>query len=113
MKDEKLYVIHILESIQRVESYTAEGKEAFFKDTRSQDAVLRNLHTMSESTQRLSSELKAKHPEVDWRSIGAFRNVLVHDYLGINMSRVWNIVETVLPDFKRTVETILEEMGGK
>ena len=98
MKDEKLYVIHILESIQRVESYTAEGEEAFFKDTRSQDAVLRNLHTLSESTQRLSSELKAKYPEVDWRSIGAFRNVLVHDYLGINMSRVWNIVETVLPD---------------
>ena len=48
---------------------------------------------LSESTQRLSDGLKEAHPEVDWRGISGFRNVLVHDYLGINLIRVWEIVE--------------------
>ncbi len=55
-----------------------------------QDAVLRNLHTLTESTQRISENLKKKHPEVEWKSIAAFRNVLVHDYLGIDIDRIWH-----------------------
>ena len=54
MKDDRLYLIHVHESITRIEEYTAEGREAFFADTRTQDAVLRNLQTLAESTQRLS-----------------------------------------------------------
>ncbi len=65
MKDEKLYVVHILECVQRIENYTVGGKKAFFDDIKSQDAVLRNLHTLAESTQRLSEDLKAKYPEID------------------------------------------------
>lgn len=88
MKDDHLYLIHIRECLERIEQYTAEGTTAFFADTRTQDAVLRNLQVMAESTQRLSEELKAKHPAVDWRNIAGFRNVLVHDYLGVNLVRV-------------------------
>jgi len=73
-----------------------------------QDAVLRNLHTLSESTQRLSDALKVHYPEVDWTSIAAFRNVVVHDYLGIDLPRVWDIVERDLPDLKRAISTMLE-----
>jgi uncharacterized protein with HEPN domain len=73
-----------------------------------QDAVLRNLHTLSESTQRLSDALKDQHPEVDWTSIAAFRNVVVHDYLGIDLPRTWDIVERDLPDLKCTIGTMLE-----
>jgi len=93
MKDDRLYLVHILECIDRIERYTAEGKEAFMADEKTQDAVLRNLQVLSESIQRLSAGLKATHPEVDWRGISGFRNVLVHDYLGINLIRVWEIVE--------------------
>ena len=84
MKDDRLYLIHITECIERMERYTATGRAAFFADTMVQDAVLRNLHTLSESTQRLSDALKVRHPEVDWPSIAAFRNVIVHDYLGVD-----------------------------
>lgn len=75
MKDDRLYLVHVLECIDRIERYTAEGKEAFMADERTQDAVLRNLQVLSESTQRLSEDLKADHPEVDWRGISGFRNV--------------------------------------
>jgi len=77
MKDDQLYLIHIIERIERIEQYTSEGRDTFLADTKTQDAVLRNLHTLSESTQRISDNLKTKHPEVGWRSIAAFRNVVV------------------------------------
>jgi uncharacterized protein with HEPN domain len=113
MKDNRLYLIHILECISRIEKYTSEGKDAFLRDTRTQDAVLRNLQILSQSTQRLSSDLKAAHPGVSWDRIGGFRNLLVHEYLGINMLRVWEIVEHHLPALKKQVAAILDELGGQ
>ena len=74
-----------------------------------QDAVLRNLQTMSESTQRLSEALKAMHPEMEWERIVAFRNVLVHDYLGIDLERIWEIIQRDVPEFKRAVAPMLPE----
>jgi uncharacterized protein with HEPN domain len=110
VKDDRLYLIHVRESIGRIKEYTAEGREAFFADTRTQDAVLRNLQTLAESTQRLSANLKAARPEVDWRGISGLRNILVHDYLGINLVRVWEIVERDLPVLNGQIETLLR--GG-
>lgn len=107
MKDNRLYLIHIREYIARVEEYTAGGREAFFADTRTQDAVLRNLQTLAESTQRLSADLRSAHPEVDWRGISGLRNILVHHYLGINLVRVWEIVERDLPVLKEQIEILL------
>ena len=72
-----------------------------------QDAVLRNLQTMTESTQRLSDTLKAAHPDVEWRRIIAFRNVLVHDYLGIDLERVWEIIQRDVPTFKGDISAML------
>jgi uncharacterized protein with HEPN domain len=108
LRDDRLYLIHIAECIERIERYTAPGHGAFLSDTMIQDAVLRNLHTLSESTQRLSGALKDQHPEVDWTSIAAFRNVVVHDYLGIDLPRIWDIVERDLPTLKRVIDVILE-----
>lgn len=88
MKDDRLYLIHIQECIERVERYTAGGRAVFLSDTMIQDAVLRNLHTLSESTQRLSDIRTMGHPEVDWASIAAIRNVVVHDYLGLDLPRI-------------------------
>ena len=64
---------------------------------------------MSESTQRLSEALKAMHPEVEWERIVAFRNVLVHDYLGIDLERLWEIIQRDVPPFKRAIATMLQE----
>jgi len=82
VKDDQLYLVHILDCILRIERYTTDGRDAFFRGTKTQDAVLRNLQTLAESVQRLSQRLKASRTETDWRSIAAFRNVAVHGYLG-------------------------------
>lgn len=110
MKDDRLYLIHILESIERVEEYTSEGLEQFLSDKKTQDAVLRNLQILAESTQRISPELKNAHSEIDWRGISGFRNVLVHDYLGVNLITVWGIIEGPIKDLKKRMNEVLEGM---
>lgn len=110
MKDDRLYLIHVRECIERIEQYTLGGKDTFFTDVKTQDAVLRVLQTLAESTQRISDALKASHPEVDWRNISAFRNVVVHGYLSIDLQRIWDIVESDLPDLKAKIEAISLEL---
>ena len=112
MRDDSVYLVHVGECIARVEEYTRDGRAAFFADRRTQDAVLRNLHTLAESTQRVSEALKARHPEVDWRGIAGFRNVLVHDYLGVDLQQAWDVVERDLPDLKSKLAAILREIRG-
>ena len=72
-----------------------------------QDAVLRNLQTMTEATGRLSDHLKAGHPDVEWERIAAFRNVLVHNYMGVDLERTWEILQRDVPRLKRAVEDML------
>jgi len=109
VKDDKLYLLHIKEAIEWIEEFTKAGETEFFEDRKTQDAVLRNLHTLSESTQRLSDELKESYPEVDRRTIAAFRNVVVHDYLGVDLDRIWDILEDDLPNLKLKIGNILDE----
>ena len=75
MKEDSVYLNHILDCIARIETDLAEGYESFMASTTHQDAVLRNLQVLAESTQHLSSETKASQPEIDWREIAAFLQV--------------------------------------
>ena len=93
MKDERLYLTHILECIERVRRYTAQGAEAFFADEMAQDATLRNLQILAESCTRLPQTLRDSRPEIDWRGIAGFRNAVVHDYLKIDLELVWKVIQ--------------------
>lgn len=108
MKDDKLYLIHISECIERIDSYL-EGidEEGFTKSSLVQDAVVRNLQVMAESTQRLSDRLKEMQPDIDWKRIAGFRNILVHDYLGVDVERVWNIIKNEIPALKKAVHEMM------
>jgi uncharacterized protein with HEPN domain len=108
MKDDRLYLIHIKECIERIESYIGNtGKSEFLKSTFMQDAVIRNLQVLAESTQRLSEEAKDSRQDIDWYKIAGFRNILVHDYLGLDLDAVWNIVVNELPVLKKAVDEML------
>ncbi len=107
MKDDRVYLLHILECIRRIEEDTVRGKASFLSSHTLQDAALRNLQTLAESTQRLSDGVKTRYPQIEWHRIAAFRNILVHDYLGIDIERVWEITQRDVPELKRTVTEIL------
>jgi uncharacterized protein with HEPN domain len=112
MKSDKFYLVYILECLARINEFTEAGKDAFMGSHLIQDAVLRNLHTLTESTLRLSEGLKNSSSDVAWKEIAKFRNVVVHDYLGVNLERVWKIVENDLPVLERQVRAILDDLGG-
>ena len=108
MKDDAVYLHHIAECIRRINIIAAEGHNSFSSSSTLQDATLRNLQTMSEATQRLSDTIKSENPNVEWSKISAFRNVLVHNYLGIDLDLIWKIVENDLMDLKYTVAELLK-----
>jgi uncharacterized protein with HEPN domain len=107
VKDDSVYLRHILEAVRRIEQNTAEGKDVFFASHTLQDATLRNLQTMAEATQRLSPECRAHAPHVDWRALAGFRNILVHNYLGIDLEQIWKAIQQDVPGLKTAVTTLL------
>lgn len=100
---DQVLLLHIQDSIERIQEYTR-GDQATFMDSRMvQDAVIRNLQTLAESTQRLSDSLKADEPDIPWRDIAGFRNVLTHGYLGLDTQLVWSVIEQDLPGLAQAV----------
>ncbi len=107
MKDDAVYLNHILDCVHRIEEDIAEGRVHFMALHTVQDAVLRNLQVLAESAGRLSDSIKTTQPDIEWREISAFRNVLVHDYLGIDLVTIWDITQSDIPRLKHAVITML------
>jgi len=111
VKDDRVYVQHILRCISRIQEYTRGGREAFFSSSLIQDAVIRNLQTLAESTKRLSEGVKSQHPGVDWKALSGFRNVLVHDYMGVDLEYVYRAISRDMPRLKVACCEILKSLG--
>jgi len=94
---------HIEECLARIHEYTGAERARFDSSRLVQDAVIRNLQTLAESSQLLSSEIKASEPHIPWRDLGGFRNVIVHGYLGIDLQAIWLVVAQDLPALAEAV----------
>lgn len=110
MKDDKLFLIHILERIKLIEEYTESGRETFIQSQMIQDAVMRNFEIIGEAVRNLSETLRQKYPDVEWQQIASFRNFLIHVYWAVDNERVWGIVQNNLPPFKVQIAAILKTL---
>ena len=108
MKDDRLYLEHIAEAIRRTLEYTTEGEEVFRLDAKTQDAVLRNLQIIGEAAKKVSPGTVARHPSVPWGSMAGLRDRVVHDYFGVSLDIVWDVVANHLPQVAREVRRLLE-----
>lgn len=99
--------------MERIREYTAGDRARFEASRLVQDAVIRNLQTLTESSQRLSEGIKATEPQVPWRELSGFRNVIVHGYLGIDLVAVWLVVELDLPPLAAALERLLVRAGDR
>jgi uncharacterized protein with HEPN domain len=95
------YLEHMLRAAEAIRRSTAGGRERFLADEDAFDAGLRRLHTIAESTQRLSAGLKDRHPEIPWVRIAGFRNRIVHAYMDVDPDLVWSVIQDELPALVR------------
>jgi uncharacterized protein with HEPN domain len=106
---DRAYLEHIQECVRRIEENAESGRDAFLSSHTLQDAVLRHLQTLPEATQRLSDPLKESHTEIEWAQIAAFRNILVHDCLGVDIEQIWQIIRRDIPKLKASIVSMLSE----
>lgn len=95
------YLEHILHAAEAIGRSAAGGRERFLADEDAFDAGLRRLHTIAESTQRLSTGLKDRHPEIPWARIAGFRNRIVNAYMDVDPDLVWSVIQDELPALVR------------
>ena len=109
-RDSRVYLDDILGAIGKIKRST-EGlsKQAFAGDEKTLDAVVRNLEVIGEAVKRLPAELRAREPGIDWPTIGGLRDVLIHQYFGIDVDILWDIIENKLPALEVSVRTLLRE----
>ncbi|HYU31182.1 MAG TPA: DUF86 domain-containing protein [Thermoanaerobaculia bacterium] len=103
----------ILEALRRARSYTAgQSYEQFLVDTKTQDAVIRTLEILGEATKKISPALRESHPDIPWKGMAGVRDKLIHDYFGVNLDIVWQIVRDQLPALAEKVAAALEDESG-
>ena len=110
MRNQKLYLDDILEAAKRIEKYIKGMTfERLKKNTLVIDGVVRNLEIIGEATKNIPAPIKEQHPEVEWKKIAGLRDILAHEYFGIDLEVVWDIVKNKLPALKAQVRQILNK----
>ena len=107
LKDYKLYLDDILDAIRWIEKYTKGlSYSQFIQRKIVSDAVIKNLEIIGEAVKRLPLDVKMLHPEVDWKKIAGFRDILIHEYAAVDLSIVWDVVKNKLPSLNQLVKKI-------
>ena len=108
-KDNLVYVRHILDAISAIQSYT-EGMNfrKFKEDPKTIDAVVRQFEIIGEASSKIPPQIRARYASVPWKSIIGLRNILIHDYMGIDIKRVWQVIKKELHPLKNERSSILD-----
>jgi uncharacterized protein with HEPN domain len=106
-KDPRIYLAQILERIERIEDFTDGGRDEFFSDLMVQDAVVRNFEVIGEAAKRVPDDYRAAHPDLPWRALAGLRDVLIHQYEGVSLVKVWDTIEHDLPGLKAAILALL------
>jgi uncharacterized protein with HEPN domain len=109
VKDDGVYLRHILEAIQDIQQYASVGRVAFMTDTMRQDAIIRKLEVIGEAVKNLSDNSRQRRPDIPWRRIAGMRDRLTHEYFGVDLALVWVAVDRELPSLKTAVEELLSQ----
>jgi uncharacterized protein with HEPN domain len=109
VRDDRERLLDILDAIAQIGKYAVRGKATFEQDELIQNWIVHRLQIIGEACRALSPGFRDQHPEVSWSDVIGMRNILVHDYFGIDAEIVWSVVEDFLPTFESRVIAMLQE----
>ncbi|HMJ70127.1 MAG TPA: DUF86 domain-containing protein [Cyclobacteriaceae bacterium] len=106
-------VFHVLEAISEVEKYlTGVSLQDFLCNSEKRFATIKQIEIVGEACNRISKDLKNKHPEIKWGEISGFRNISIHEYFGVDYRIVWEIAKSDLPVLKHKFDQIKGELSA-
>jgi uncharacterized protein with HEPN domain len=110
MKNDLIFVGHIFDNINEIEkSFSDINKKVFLKNKLLQDATIRRIEIIGESSKNISINLKNKYDKIPWKIMAGIRDVIVHSYFDVDLDKIWNIVKKEFPKLKKEIEKILKE----
>ncbi len=113
-RDLRLFLEEVRESCARIRRYTAGFDfERFVADEKTADAVVRNLIVIGEAVKNLPLDFKQQHPEIEWRKIAGLRDIVVHEYFGIDEDILWDVIHTKIPELEKAIDNILAVEFGE
>ncbi|WP_319508792.1 DUF86 domain-containing protein [uncultured Methanolobus sp.] len=109
MKDPEVFLMHIMDSIEKIEDFTNDKtKEDFLEDIQLQDATIRRIEIIGEASKNIPDEFKTQYPAVPWSEMARTRDKLIHGYFGVDLQLTWDIIQYDLPELKEKMHQILE-----
>jgi uncharacterized protein with HEPN domain len=106
-KDNRIYIDHILNSIDLILDYiSGHDHDSFSIDSRTQDAVVRQLEIIGEATKQVSREFRNKNPQVPWSEMAGMRDILIHDYIDVDLDIVWKTASESIGELKALIENL-------
>jgi uncharacterized protein with HEPN domain len=110
-KDPLVFITHIIECIELIEKYIkGKTKKEFLQDIQLQDSVIRRIEIIGETTKNIPKALKDKYPDIPWKRIAGMRDILVHDYLGIDLNLTWGVAKKEIPKLKNNILKIKKDI---
>ena len=112
-KDPLIFIEHILECIQLIKKYTkTKTIGAFFSSQQLQDSVIRRIEIIGEAIKNLPEQAKKDHPEIPWKQIAGMRDMLVHEYFGVDLSLTWKVVKQDIPELEKNIIKLKKSLKG-
>lgn len=109
-RDYRVYLDDIVEAAARISDYIRGlDIEGLKNDRKTLDAIVRNLEVIGEATKGIPDEVRSRYPDIEWKKIAGLRDILIHQYFGIDVNIVWDVIKNKLPLFERQVKSILSE----
>jgi len=112
-RDMRLYIEDILNSITKIQQYTQTIDEQDFLDnTQIQDAVLRRLEIIGEAAKNIPNDFRNKYPRIPWKNIAGLRDILIHEYFGVNLRRAWKVAKEDILDLKQELSKVRKDLNS-